>query len=389
MARKVCIVGTAHPFRGGMADYNERLARTFQQNGDDVIIVNFTTQYPSVLFPGKTQYTSSQPPEGLIIHRKLSSVNPLSWVRTGLYIKKMRPDIVLINYWLPLMAPAFGTVARIIRKNKHTRVLSVVHNMLPHEKRIGDRLLSRYFIHAVDGFLSMSQKVIADIRSFSSDKPLEFNPHPLYDHYGKSISRESALKKLNLNTSNRYLLFFGFIRNYKGLDLLIKSLSIASPEIPNLHLIVAGEFYAKAQMYYDLIEEYKVQDRVHLFTDFIPNEQVPVMFSAADLVVQPYKSATQSGVTQIGYHFEKPMIVTDVGGLAELIPHERVGFVVKPEPKEIAHGIKRFFKENREQEFIENIKKEKQKFSWEKLLNKLNKLDNQVLQNKSKKIVDA
>lgn len=384
MARKVCIVGTAHPFRGGMADYNERLARTFQQNGDDVIIVNFTTQYPSLLFPGKTQYTSSQPPEDLAIYRKLSSVNPFSWVRTGLFIKNMRPDVVLINYWLPFMAPAFGTVARIIRKNRHTRILSVVHNMLPHEKRPGDRLFSRYFIHAVDGFLSMSRKVSDDIRSFTPDKPLEFNPHPLYDHYGNGISRESALEKLNLDANNRYLLFFGFIRNYKGLDLLIEALSHAASENSKLHLIVAGEFYAKPQFYYDLIEKNKVQDRVHLFTDFIPNEQVPVMFSAADLVVQPYKSATQSGVTQIGYHFEKPMIVTDVGGLAELIPHEKVGYVVKPEPKEIAKGIVRFFEDDREQEFIENIKTEKQKFSWGNLLNKLNKLDNQVLQKKLK-----
>ena len=382
MARRVCIVGTAYPFRGGMADYNERLARAFQKNGDDVEIVNFTTQYPSVLFPGKTQFTSSKPPKGLTIKRKLSSVNPLSWVRTGLYIKNMRPDVVLINYWLPFMAPAFGTVARIIRRNKHTRILSVVHNMLPHEKRPGDRLFSRYFIQPVDGFLSMSRKVSEDIRRFAPNKPLIFNPHPLYDHYGKSISRESALTSLKLDESNQYILFFGFIRNYKGLDLLIEALSHAVLEKPNLHLIVAGEFYAKAQPYLDLIEKYNLQKRVHLFTDFIPNEQVSVMFSAADLVVQPYKSATQSGVTQIAYHFEKPMIVTDVGGLGELIPHEKVGFVVQPQTREISRGILRFFEENRAQEFIENIKTEKQKFSWEKLLDKLNNLDDKILQKK-------
>jgi len=294
----------------------------------------------------------------------------------------MRPDVVLINYWLPFMAPAFGTVARIIRRNKHTRILSVVHNMLPHEKRPGDRLFSRYFIQPVDGFLSMSRKVSEDIRRFAPNKPLEFNPHPLYDHYGKSISRESALTSLKLDESNQYILFFGFIRNYKGLDLLIEALSHAVLEKPNLHLIVAGEFYAKAQPYLDLIEKYNLQKRVHLFTDFIPNEQVSVMFSAADLVVQPYKSATQSGVTQIAYHFEKPMIVTDVGGLGELIPHEKVGFVVQPQTREISRGILRFFEENRAQEFIENIKTEKQKFSWEKLLDKLNNLDDKILQKK-------
>jgi len=309
-------------------------------------------------------------------------VNPITWIRTGLYIQKMRPDVVMINYWLPFMAPAFGTVARIIRKNKYSRILSVVHNMLPHEQRPGDRLFSRYFIKPVDGFLSMSRKVSEDIRNFAPNKPLEFNPHPIYDHYGKKNSRESALESLKLDANKQYILFFGFIRNYKGLDLLIEALSDAVLVNPNLHLIVAGEFYAKPQPYLDLIEKFNLQERVHLFTDFIPNEQVPVMFSAADLVVQPYKSATQSGVTQIAYHFEKPMIVTDVGGLGELIPHEKVGFVVQPQPKKISQGILRFFEENRAKEFIENIQMEKQKFSWEKLLNTLNNLDDRVMQQK-------
>lgn len=382
MGRKVCIVGTAHPFRGGMADYNESLARAFKDNGDEVTIFNFTTQYPSLLFPGKTQYTDDPPPEGLNIIRVLSSVNPLSWIITGRRIRKMQPDLVLINYWLPLMAPAFGTVARIVAGSPRIRILSVVHNMIPHEKRLGDRWLSKYFITPVDGFLAMSHKVLKDLKEFDDQKPGVFNPHPIYDHYGKRKGREEALRELGLDAGNKYLLFFGFIRDYKGLDLLLRAMKPVTDKLPEVRLIVAGEFYSKETPYLELIKTLKLEDKVILRTAFIPKTWVSYYFSAADLVVQPYKSATQSGVTQIAYHFEKPMVVTDVGGLGELVPDGKAGFVTNPEPEAIADAIITFFKENRATSFRENIKEEKKKYSWAELLKTLNGLDDTIKKQK-------
>ena len=379
MGRKVCIVGTAHPFRGGMADYNESLARAFQKNGDEVTIINFTTQYPSLFFPGKTQYTSEAAPEGLQNLRCLSSVNPLSWIKTGLRIKKMQPDIVMINYWLPLMAPALGTVARIVKSNRHSRLLSVVHNMVPHEKRPGDRLLSKYFIAPIDGFLTMARKVFTDLREFDNKKPVVFHPHPIYEHYGTKKSKTEARSRLGLDSEKKYLLFFGFIRDYKGLDLLLKAIKAVSREFPEVQLVVAGEFYAKADYYLDLIKTLEIEDAVILKTEFIPREAVADYFCAADLVVQPYKSATQSGVTQIAYHFEKPMVVTNVGGLGELVPDGKTGLVTDTEPQAIANAVIRYFNEALEASFTENMKEEKKRYSWAGLLHTLDELDKMVI----------
>lgn len=384
MARKVCIVGTAHPFRGGMADFNHRLAQAFQQNGDEVEIINFTTQYPAFLFPGKTQLSDDQPPENLKIVRRLSSVNPISWIAVGRKIRKMNPDILMVNYWLPLMAPAFGTLLRFAGSSRKTRVLSVVHNIIPHEKRIGDFWFSKYFSSAVDGFLTLSKSVLRDLDSFDRKKPRRFNPHPLYDHYGQSHDRRLAKLQLGLNPEKRHLLFFGFIRDYKGLDLLLKAMKPLQENLKDLELVVAGEFYSNPDFYHKLIQELGIEASVHLHTDFISSERVGLYFSAADLVVQPYKSATQSGVTQIAYHFNKPMVVTNVGGLGELVPHGIAGLVAEPDPKDISRAVENYFNDYQESMLVENIKEIKKMYSWEKLIEKINQLDEEVLEQKNK-----
>jgi len=370
--KRVAILGTAYPLRGGLAAYNERLAKAYTQQGYEVKIFTFSLQYPNFLFPGKTQF-SDEPKPDLDIDICVNSINPLNWISVGKKIKKWNPDLLIIKYWLPFMAPCFGRIARIVKRNKKTKIVSILDNIIPHEKRFADRALSNYFVKSVDGFVAMSDSVMKDLETFDNKKPLQFCPHPLYDNFGEVISQKEAQKKLNLDSDYKYLLFFGFIRDYKGLDLLLKAMSRLKDSNHKIKLIVAGEFYSNEKTYLDLIEELKIKEQLVLATDFIPDSKVSLYFSAADLIVQPYKSATQSGVTQIAYHFEKPIITTDVGGLAEIVPDGKVGYVVQPNEVEIADAITKFFNETNLEEMRENIKNEKKKYSWERLLETLDK----------------
>lgn len=364
---KVLILGTSHPYRGGIAAFNERLAKQFQDQGHEVIIYTFTLQYPSFIFPGKTQYSSDKKPDKLNIKRKVNSINPLNWIKIGHEIKKMAPDLVIIKFWIPSMAPCLGTISRIIRKNKHTKIISVLDNIIPHEKRLGDKTLVSYFVGSVDGFVAMSESVLKDVNVFDQNKPSILSPHPLYDNFGPKMSKAEAAKKLNLPKDDKYMLFFGFIRDYKGLDLLLRSYADKRFRNTNIKLIVAGEFYNNSEKYFKLEKELGLAGHILWHNNFIPDNEVRYYFNLADIIVQPYISATQSGVTQIAYHFEKPMLVTNVGGLAEIVPNGEVGYVVEKDPKEISEKLLDFFKNDREKEFRTGILREKAKYSWENM----------------------
>jgi glycosyltransferase involved in cell wall biosynthesis len=364
---KIIILGPAHPYRGGPATFNDRLAQQFKDEGHIIDIFTFRLQYPRLLFPGKTQYTNAPPPAGIKIIRLLNTVNPFNWIATGLKINKSKPDILLLRFWLPFMGPSLGTVARIVRSNNHTRVICIFDNVVPHEKRVGDRQLTRYFANSIDGAIVMSQSVSDDLKLFRSDIPVILSPHPLFDNYGPLVLRDSAIKSLNFESDNSFILFFGFIRAYKGLDLLIKAFADSRLRNRKLKLIVAGEFYEDDAPYRSLITEHHLDNDIIFFDRFIKDDEVPLFFSVADLIVQPYKSATQSGVTQIAFHYEKPMLVTDVGGLREIVADGRCGYVVKPDPEPIASAILDYFDNNRKALFTEGVKKEKEKFTWDKM----------------------
>jgi D-inositol-3-phosphate glycosyltransferase len=373
---KIIIIGTAYPYRGGLSAYNERIALEYQNQGHEVEIYTFTLQYPSFLFPGKTQYSTEPAPAGLTIHRKISSINPFNWLKVGLELKKKRPDLVLIKFWLPFMSPCFGTIAHIIRRNKHTKVVSILDNIIPHEKRIGDNLFAKYFVSSVDAFVAMSKSVLNDVNLFDRKKPKAFCPHPLYDNFGEKLTREKALANLGLPRDQRYMLFFGFIRDYKGLDLLLKAYADSRFEALRVKLIIGGEFYNNQEQYFELEKELGLQGKVIWANDFIPNDEVKSYFCAADIIVQPYKSATQSGVTQIAYHFEKPMLVTNVGGLAEIVPDGKVGYTVNPDEKDIANALVDFFEHQRQEDFTQNLLLEKEKYSWKRMTETINSLIN-------------
>ena len=373
MKRKIIIIGSAHPLRGGIANYNERLAKAFSENGDEVTIFNFSLQYPGFLFPGKTQYSSEPTPPNLDIKTIVNSVNPFNWLKIGRKIKKIKPEIVIIRFWIPFMAPCLGTIARIIKKNKHTKIISIIDNIIPHEKRIGDKALSNYFVKSIDGFIAMSKSVLTDIKTFDKQKPKLFNPHPLYDNFGKIIAKVKAKENLELEQVTNYLLFFGLIRDYKGLDLLLEAFADKRFRKMPLKLIVAGEFYSNREKYYKIVEKNNLKESVIFTNNYVPDSKVANYFCASDIVVQPYKDATQSGVTQIAYHFEKPMLVTDVGGLAEIVPKE-VGYAVKPDITEIADSIIDFYENSKEVDFVKGAQKEKLKYSWEKMLETIDEL---------------
>ncbi|MBU6343462.1 MAG: glycosyltransferase, partial [Bacteroidetes bacterium] len=312
---KIIVLSPAHPLRGGIAASSERLAQELMQAGHSVCIYSYSLQYPGFLFPGKTQFTNDPPPEGVRIETRINSINPFNWIKTGLALRHEKPDMLIVRFWLPFMGPALGTILRVARRfsAKKIKITALVDNIVPHEKRPGDRWFAAYFVRACDAFVVMSHSVGAEIQQFLKDRkaPVRFAPHPIYNQYGSRMPAKSARAKLNLPLEAPIVLFFGFVRKYKGLDLLLEALALC----PGVHACIAGECYEDWSFYQNIIDRNELGARVHLKPDFIPNDAVAAYFSAADLVVQPYRSATQSGISQIAYHFDKPMVVTKVGGL--------------------------------------------------------------------------
>jgi glycosyltransferase involved in cell wall biosynthesis len=372
MNRTVVIIGPGYPLRGGLATFDQRLAREFISEGYDCTIYSFSLQYPGFLFPGTTQYSTDPPPDGLTILPRINSINPLNWLSVGRELRKTRPDIIVVRFWLPLMGPALGTILRRVRKNRHTRIVAITDNIIPHEKRPGDRPFTRYFLKACDAFITMSDKVMNDLRQFQPSRPARQVVHPLYDNFGEPIPFETARallreKGLPIGDHDKVLLFFGFIRNYKGLDIALQAMADQRIRDLGIKLLVAGEFYEDAAPYHELIARLRIESSLLLRTDFIPDSEVREYLCAADAVIQPYRNATQSGVTPLAYHFEKPMIVSNVGGLAALVPHEEVGLVAEPEPAAMADAILRFFILGNSF-FLPALRREKTKYSWSRLL---------------------
>jgi glycosyltransferase involved in cell wall biosynthesis len=366
--KRIVIIGPAHPLRGGLATFNQRLGKEFIDQGYDCSLVSFSLQYPSFLFPGQTQYSSEAAPEGIKIESLINSVNPLNWLKVGNYLRRLKPDVIVVRYWLPFMGPALGTILRRVRKNRHTKIICIADNVIPHEHRPGDKAFTKYFLKSIDGFITMSEKVLSDLRQFEKDKPARLVQHPLYDNFGAILPKEEARKKLGLEVDQKLILFFGFIRQYKGLDLLLKAMADERIKQQNIKLLVAGEFYEDAKPYMDLIQQYQLQDSIILRTNFIPDSEVQYYLSGADCVIQPYKNATQSGVTPLAYHFEKPMVVTNVGGLPSLVPDRKVGLICEPAPESIASAILEFYSMG-EEFFLPGLQEEKKKYSWSNLTN--------------------
>ena len=376
MAR-VIIIGPAHPLRGGLATFNQRLAKAFADEGHESSLLSFSLQYPDFIFPGTTQYSSEPAPENLLIHTKINSINPFNWIRTGNWLRKQQADLIIVRFWLPLMGPALGTILRRARKNKKTKIICIADNVIPHEKRPGDKPFTRYFLKSCDAFITMSEKVMSDLRLFEKTKPALQVAHPLYDNFGAILSKTEARIHLGLPADEKIILFFGFIRKYKGLDLLFDAMSLPAIKNTGIRLLVAGEFYEEEKGYQAQIDQLGIREQLYLRTDFIPDSEVKYYLCAADAVIQPYRNATQSGVTPLAYHFEKPMLVTNVGGLPALVPDKKVGLVTEPDPAAIANGILQFYQLG-EDYFIPHLREEKKKYSWDRMVSSLTQLANDI-----------
>ncbi len=376
---KLTILGPAHPYRGGLASIMQTMARVYQQRGHEVDLCTFTLQYPSLLFPGKSQTVTTPPPADLTIRRAVSTINPFNWWRVGRQLCKARHDFILLKYWTPFMAPCFGTIARLARRNGHTKVLCQIDNVEPHEHHLTDKCFNRYFLRSIDGFVYMSDEVGRQLRAYT-DAPARFSPHPRFENFGERIDRDVACRSLQLDPTQRYALFFGLIRDYKGLDLLLEAWGRLhrAGKTAGRKLIVAGEFYTAREPYVRLIETLGLTDEVILHDRFIPDQEVCNYFSAADFVVLPYRTATQSGVTQIAYQFSTPMVVTDVGGLSEIVPEGRVGYLCRPEPQSIAEAVERIWQGDTLERFHENCKVERERFSWEEMCSQILEVYDQI-----------
>ncbi len=375
----VVIIGPAHPLRGGLASFDERLAREFQSQNFDTTIYTFSLQYPSFLFPGTSQYSTEPAPKDLNIKVFINSINPFNWIKVGNELKKLQPDIIVVRYWIPSMGPCLGTILRRVKKNQHTKIICIADNVLPHEKRIGDKQFTAFFLKRIDAFVTMSEKVLIDLKLFTN-KPALRIMHPLYDNFGDQVDKSEARKYLGLNVNDKIILFFGFIRKYKGLDILLEAMNmlknrsmINNQQSMNIKLLIAGEFYEDRKFYDRIIEKNQLQSQIILRTNFIDDSEVKYYLSATDFVIQPYRNATQSGVTPLAYHFEKPMLVTNVGGLPSLVTDKKVGLIAEPNAEDIAKKILDLYNTG-ETYFLPHLREEKKKYSWNILVDTIKQL---------------
>ena len=376
MVNKLVIIGPAWPLRGGLAAFDEKLAICFSEKGIQSSIHTFSLQYPSLLFPGKTQYSTQPAPQGINIKATINSINPFNWMKVGWQIMREKPDLIIVRYWIPFLGPCLGTILKIVHWNRHTKVISIVDNMIPHEKRLGDTLFTKYFASSIDGFVTMSEKVKNDVKLFSH-KPTLVSPHPIFDHFGSAIPTLQARTQLGLGENDKIILFFGYIRKYKGLDLLIQAMKDIRIQQLEIRLLVVGEFYDAAQPYMDLVNSLALQNDITFYDQFVPDQEVTNYVSAADFIIQPYKNATQSGVTPLAYHFSKPMLVTNVGGLADTVPHLKVGVVTEPTSEDIANGIVQLY-DLGAAHFMPYIQEERKKYTWEQMTEKFLALHHQL-----------
>jgi glycosyltransferase involved in cell wall biosynthesis len=345
--KKIVIIGPVYPYRGGNSTYMSYVYDSLIEKYD-VKIMNYSLLYPSFLFPGTTQYDKS----GVMIkkvpsQRVINSVNPISWHKTASLIKKENPDLIVFDWWHPFFGPCHFTISSLLRLDKryHNKIIFITENFISHEAHFTDRLLTRLGLANADAFVALSDIVQKDIKSTFGEVKVYRSELPIFEYYKlNSLDAATAKKELGFEPDNKVLLFFGYVRKYKGLDILLKAFKGISEIYPECRLLAAGEFYDNPDEYFQIVKENNIEDKVKIINQFIPNEEVYKYYSAADLVVQPYRSATQSGILNVAYGFLKPVVVTRVGGLEEFVEDEKTGIIVDPEsPDEIIKGVKRFF----------------------------------------------
>lgn len=364
MTKKVCLVGPVYPYRGGIAHFTSLLAKEFAKD-HEVLVVSFTRLYPSFLFPGKTQFDESETRFTTESKRVIDSLNPISFWRAARLIARFGPDLVVFQWWQPFLAFVCATIAHFVRRSSSARIVYLCHNVLPHDPSPVNRLLIRIGFSQVCRFVVQSREDRQNLLSIKANAKVALQPHPIYDVFNVGrYTRESAREELGVD--GRVLLFFGYVRPYKGLDILIEAFAKSLERLESTLLIV-GEYYENKAAYVTRIENLGAADRVVIVDRYVANEEVEKYFAACDLVVLPYRSATQSGIVQVAYGFNKPVIVTAVGGLPDVVKDGVTGYVVPPnDPDALSLAITRFFDEKKAGEMGRQIAVEKDRFSWER-----------------------
>ena len=364
MIKRVCLVGPVYPYRGGIAHYNTMLARAFAADCD-VLVVNFSRLYPSFLFPGKTQFDDSGEPLDVASARVIDSLNPISFWRAARLIRSFLPDLIVFQWWQPFFAFAYSSIVLLVGRRLRARVVYLCHNVLPHERSLVDTLLIRTGFAGVKRFLVQSREDGDNLLLIKRNAVLRVHPHPIYDTFNRGrYSVESARQQTGV--TGRVILFFGLIRPYKGVGVLLEAFAKMLQRI-QATLMVVGEFYESKEPYLNRISELGIDDRVRVVDGYVPNEQIEMYFKSADVVVLPYLSATQSGITQIAFGFDKPVIVTRVGGLPDVVDDGVTGYIVPPnDAKALADAMAAFFERAQAGSMGEAIARTKKRFSWER-----------------------
>jgi glycosyltransferase involved in cell wall biosynthesis len=370
---KIVIISTAYPLRGGIAHYVSLLYQHLLKH-HEVSVITFKRQYPKFLFPGKSQEEKGESSSLLPSVQVIDTLNPFTWYKAGKIAAQQKPDLIIFKYWMPFFVPSFGFAARIAKRKSGCKVLFICDNVIPHEHTPFDKALTSWLFKAGDYFIVQSKSVEKDLFSVVKNPKYRFVPHSVYEIFGSPIEKKEARDKLHIDSHERVALFFGYIRKYKGLHVLLDAAQKALEKI-KFKLLVVGEFYDDEKSYRQQIEELNLKDDVMVFSDYVPNNEVAKYFSASDVVVLPYIDATQSGIVQIAYNFNKPVITTDVGGLAEVVVSGKTGIVVQPNSSvELAGAITEFFSEDLAEKFAEEVAKQKKLYSWDNLVNAIEEL---------------
>ncbi len=368
----IAMLGIFPPYRGGIQHFNTLLYQHLSAE-HPVTAINFYRQYPRLFFPGTSQFDPAGPVDKAFAQRLIDPVNPVTWFQVVQRLKHLAPELVIFKYWLPFFAPAFGTMMRQLRKNTRSKSLCIIDNLTPHENRPGDRLLNKYLVAHTDAFICMSETVAGQLLRIKPEARYRYSPHPLYSNFGARIPKDQARHRLGLG-SEPLVLYFGYIRKYKGLMTLLDALP-ETVERLGAKAIIAGEFYDDREPYLAKIRAHALAPHLILADRFIPDDEVNLYFSAADVVVLPYLSATQSGIVSIALHYDLPCIVTDVGGLPEVVHHQKTGLVVPPDdPPALAQAMVEFFEKIDRQAMARHIALEKKRYSWETFIGAIGEL---------------
>lgn len=367
---KIAMIGPVHPYKGGIAHYTDLLCRALREDGNEVQLYTFKFQYPKLLYkkPQKDMKSSGfgTNDADFCIH----TLNPFNWIKVAGRIKKQKPELIILQWWHPYFAPCFWSICKLLRREK---ILFVCHNVFPHERFPLDRLLTKWTLGCGRYFITQSKMDARDLLSVKHDAVYRVTPHPTYGMFCKQgMSMQKAREQLQIDQVQRVLLFFGFVRKYKGLQYLLEAMKLLKERDFKVQLWVVGDFGEDKEEYVEQIRAFEIGDQVQMVEGYVPDDEVEKYFAASDLVVLPYLSATQSGIVQIAFGFEKPVLVTEVGGLPDVVTNGKTGYVVEPRSAEtIAEAIMDYYINNRREAFVSQIEKEKDRFSWKTFVDTL------------------